>query len=86
MKIQVEEKDSKSFKLTVAKDRVSIKVPKSAEQTERDKIVKFLTSVAHNIGETEFTLRGTFRYNNGNITMKSGIANTIRKRYNIANG
>lgn len=46
IKTSIEVKDTKHFKLTVAVDRVSIKVPITATEEDKEKIIPFLQSVA----------------------------------------
>jgi len=90
MEIQIEKIDGKNFKLTVAKDRVSIKVPKSSDKIERDNIVDFLTYVAKQIIASyfkendiigNFTQRGTFNKAGRSITMTHSKVRVPIKKY-----
>lgn len=81
MEIHIENRDCTNFKLTVAKDRISIKVPNSSVEPERMKIIDFLTCCAHDIGATETTMRGAFNKKSGNIHMTVGNAKTHVKSY-----
>lgn len=58
--IIIEEKNAVRFKLTVAKDRIAIKVPISSTKEEREEVIPFLEKVASQIGIPDFTLRGKY--------------------------
>ena len=47
-------------KLTIARDRVSLKFPQNMPVEERTKIEEFTKKIVENVGEVEFTLRGRF--------------------------
>lgn len=53
-------KDIKIPKLTIAKNRISLKFPVNMSPAERAKIECFTDNIVENVGDVKFTLRGRF--------------------------
>jgi len=47
-------------KLTIAVDRITLKIPSLFTQTERKRIIQFKDNITKTVGKVEQTLRGVF--------------------------
>ncbi|BBA65252.1 predicted ORF [Xanthomonas phage XacN1] len=70
-KFEVITKPTNTVKLTIAKDRVTVKLPESITLVNAERIVKFFKKVADKNPSPEFTLRGNGTPEN---VMRHGIA------------
>lgn len=59
-KFEVLDKDVTSVKLTVAKERTTLKVPLFVSPEDKSKLIDFAKYIESNLGDIEFTLRGRF--------------------------
>lgn len=75
-KIEVVTNTSKTVKLTITKDRVTVKIPESTTLVDTERLVKFFKKVADQHPSPELTLRGNnevarvFKYG---ISLYSGV-------------
>ena len=69
--------DLKMAKLTIAKDRISLKFPKNMSLEERAKIEVFTDNIVETIGQVEFTLRGRFDENGIRLRRKTLLEGDI---------
>ena len=62
-------KETKKVKLTVAKDRVSVKFPSHFTESEKLPYIKAVDKIIESVGTPEKTMRGAFR--NGSILLST---------------
>lgn len=77
-KIEIIERDRKGVKLTIAKDRVTIKFPIGFENKEET--TQKLLDIANGVTNTQYTLRGCIKDNF--ISLKTS-SNVFFKRYEL---
>jgi hypothetical protein len=70
--IIIEQSDRKQFKLTIAENRIAIKIPNSYEGTDTDMIVNFLSKVSEEFKYNGHTMRGEYKHNFKHVNLKGG--------------
>ncbi len=81
-KITIEQSDRKQFKLTIAEDRIAIKIPNSYDGTDTDMIVRFLSKVSEEFKYNGYTMRGEYKHDFKHINLKGGhFPDIIRAKF-----